>query len=308
MTETIALAQERRFRTTGLAFGLGAYLIWGTMPAFWKLLDFAGAVEILAHRALWGAALCISLMAFSGRLGEIRRVLAQRRWILPLVATTAIISLNWVIFIWAVNQGYVLSASLGYYINPLVNVLLALLFLGERLSRWAMVAVGLAAVGVLNLAFSLGVVPWISLSLAFSFGVYGLIRKVIQTDALTGLTVETLMMTPLALLYLLWLEHAGAGAVIEGGPSALALLMLAGPVTAIPLLLFTAAARRLRYVTVGLLQYLAPTGHFLLAILVYDEPFGIAHMVTFACIWGALAIYSMDAYGAARRRAAQKDL
>lgn len=284
----------------GLAYALAAYLAWGVSPVYFKALARVPPLEILAHRVIWSILLLAGLLAASRRLGPLRRVLADRRQIALLAGTATLLSVNWFIYIWAVNAGRLLEASLGYFVNPLVNVLLGVLFLGERLSvpqRWA---VALASAGVGVLLLRLGTFPWVSLSLALSFGLYGLLRKRAAIGALEGLLVETAWLAPAALVFLLHLGASGNGA-FGSGPSTTALLVAAGAVTGIPLLWFNHGVARLRLSTIGLVQYLAPTTQFLLAVLAYREPFGSAHAAAFGFIWASLAVYSADALARARR-------
>jgi chloramphenicol-sensitive protein RarD len=284
----------------GLAYALAAYLAWGVSPIYFKALARVPPLEILAHRVIWSILLLAGLLAASRRLGPLRRVLADRRQIALLAGTATLLSVNWFIYIWAVNAGRLLEASLGYFVNPLVNVLLGVLFLGERLSvpqRWA---VALASAGVGVLLLRLGTFPWVSLSLALSFGLYGLLRKRAAIGALEGLLVETAWLAPAALVFLLHLGASGNGA-FGSGPSTTALLVAAGAVTGIPLLWFNHGVARLRLSTIGLVQYLAPTTQFLLAVLAYREPFGSAHAAAFGFIWASLAVYSADALARSRR-------
>lgn len=291
---------ERRETAVGLACGAGAFLWWGLAPVYFKAVKQVPSPEILAHRVVWSVLLLFGVIVLMGRGRELRGALSPWREKLPLYAlTTALISANWLLFIWAVNNDHLLDASLGYFINPLVNVLLGVLVLRESLNRRQTFAVGLAAVGVLVLVVSAGVVPWISLALAGSFACYGLVRKRARIDAFIGLFVETAVLAPIAIAGLVHLETGGAGTFGHGaGPTLL--LLAAGPVTSIPLILFTQGVRRLSLSTIGLVQYLAPTGQFLLAVAFYDEPFTAAHVATFACIWTSLAIYSADAFASYR--------
>ncbi len=285
----------------GVAAALGAFTAWGLGPLYFKAVAFVPALEVLAHRALWSVLLLLLVLAALGRL---RRTVAQLALpgVLPrLLVTTLLISSNWLVFIYAVNSARVLEISLGYYINPLVNVLLGLLVLRERLSLPAALAVALAAAGVANLAWQTAGFPWVSLFLAFSFGIYGLVRKLTPVGPLEGLAVETALVAPLALGYLAWLGLADSGHFAAAGLGVSLLLVLAGPVTAVPLVLFAAGAKRLRYATIGFLQYLAPSMHFALAVLVFAEPFDTAQLVTFACIWAALAIFTADSLRRHRR-------
>jgi chloramphenicol-sensitive protein RarD len=280
---------------TGVLAATAAYLTWGLAPVYWKLLQAVPALELLAHRIVWSFVLVIGWLALSRRLGDLAAAWAHPGTRARLLATTGLIGVNWGLFIWAVNSGHILQASLGYYINPLVSVLLGLVVLGERLSRGQGLAVALAAVGVAVLAVSVGSLPWVSLALAGSFGLYGLLRKTVRADAVLGLGFETSLLTPFALALLVTAGLDGRGAFGRVSATTDGLLAFTGVLTAVPLLLFTAGARRLPLNVVGLLQYITPTCHFALAVAVYHEPFSRAHAVTFALIWSALALYTADA-------------
>lgn len=285
-------------RARGLAYALAAYLSWGLLPLYFKALRPVPALEILAHRVLWSLALLAGLLAARGGWAAFRAPF--RRDKLPLLAvTTALISVNWLVYIWAVQVGRVLEASLGYFVNPLVNVLLGVLFLGESLSGRQRAAVALAGVGVLVLVVRAGTFPWISLVLATSFGLYGLLRKRAAVDPVGGLLGETALLAPPALAYLALRAEAGTGA-FGTAPGVTVLLAAAGVITALPLVWFTLGIHRLRLSTMGLLQYVAPSGQFLLAVLLYREPFGPAHAAAFVFIWASLAIYSWDAWARTR--------
>lgn len=297
----------------GIMFGLACYGWWGLVPIYFKAVRQVPAAEVLAHRVIWSVVLLAVLMRLYRRWGAAGVALRQHGSIALLACTTVLIAANWFTFIWAVANDHVLQASLGYYINPLVNVLLGFVVLKERLRRAQLVSVGLAAVGVIYLAVQLGEWPIVALFLAFTFGFYGLLRKIARVDALTGLTIETGFLLIPALAYLVFLGFA-AGA--EGTDSRLvfghhsramdALLMLGGVITAVPLLWFANAARRLRLATIGFLQYIAPSVQFLLAVAVYGERFTTAHLVSFVCIWSALAIYTADAWRVAKRAASAR--
>jgi chloramphenicol-sensitive protein RarD len=278
---------------TGSLFALAAFGFWGLTPVYYKWLQHVPPVEVLAHRVVWSVVFGAAFLTLSRNWPAAAAALRCRRTLLALLATAALVSANWLIYIWAVVNDQVMATSLGYYINPLVNVLLGMLFLGERLSRGRTLAVGLAAAGTLSLAFELGSLPWISLSLAFSFGFYGLIRKRLGLPAMAALFVETLLVAPLALLALAWFGLHGTPA-FGTDLRTTTLLVLAGPVTLLPLLWFAEAARRLPLITVGFFQYLAPTLTFLLATLVYGEAFTMAWAVTFALIWSGLVVFSID--------------
>lgn len=278
----------------GVAYGLAAYLWWGFGPVYFKAVSHVPALEVLAHRVLWSAALLVVLMLALGRRADLGAALRNRRTRLTLMGSMSLVAVNWFVFIWAVNHGHVLQASLGYFVNPLLNVALGTVFLRERLRRPQVVAVALALVGVVWLSVGLGEPPTIALLLAGSFGFYGLLRKTVAADGMTGLTAETVMLLPAALAYLAYLGASGHLVFAHHDRGTDLLLVAAGAVTAFPLLWFANAARRLRYATVGLLQYLAPTGQFLLAVAVYGEAFTQAHLVSFAFIWAGLALYSFD--------------
>ncbi len=259
------------------------------------------ATEVLAHRIAWSLPWLAVLVALRRRWPELRGVLGDPRTRALLLASTLLITVNWGTFLWAVSHDRVLDSSLGYYINPLVSVFLGFVFLGERLRRLQWAAVALAAAGVVLLAARHGL-PWASLALAFSFGTYGLVRKVADVPPMLGLFVEIALLTPLTLGYLIWLGAKGEGAFGAGDPGTSLLLAVAGPVTVFPLLLFSDGIRKLTLATVGFLQYLTPTGHFILAVVVFDEPFDTAHLAAFALIWTALAVYSFDLHRLLRRR------
>jgi chloramphenicol-sensitive protein RarD len=285
-------------RARGLAAAVAAYLCWGLLPIYFKQLQGVPALEILAHRVIWSLLLLAGLLAWRRDPAEF--TLPFRGGKLPLLAaTTVLIGCNWLLYIWAVNAGRILEASLGYYVNPLVNVLLGVLFLGEKLNGRQKAAVGIAALGVLVLVVHAGRLPWISLALALSFGFYGLLRKRAGIPAVGGLFGETALLAPAALAYL-WIRGATGEGAFGSGAGRSALLLAAGPITALPLIGFTYGVHRLRLSTMGVVQYLAPTGQLLLAVALYGEPFGRAHAAAFACIWCSLAIYSWDAFASAR--------
>jgi chloramphenicol-sensitive protein RarD len=293
---------ERSATHTGLLYGIAAYTLWGVMPLYLKLLGHVPAVEVLAHRILWSAALLIVVVVALKR-GAAIRAAASPRVLLYLAASALLISVNWLVYIWAVNNAHVLEASLGYFINPLVNVALGLVVLREPIRRVQGYAVALAALGVAAMALSGAAGLWISVTLALSFGTYGLIRKVVAIDALGGLLVETLILAPFAAGALVW-AHGGDGGAWGREGSTDALLAFAGVVTAVPLLLFASAARRLRYATVGLLQYIGPTLAFLQAVLLFGEPLRPVHFVTFTLIWAGCGLYAWDSVRGSRQAAA----
>ena len=284
----------RNQATLGVLFAVLAFGSWGLNPIYFKAVADILTLEILAHRVVWSVPLLALLVTAARGWPGFWEALADRRTIIGIIASALILSVNWFIFIYAINSGQVLQSSLGYYMNPLLNVLLGMIFLKERLTRWQGLAVLLAAAGVLNLTLHVGVIPWIALSLAGTFGIYGLIRKVIRLASLEGLFTETLLMLIPALGWIFFLSLTGDSHFLVTDWRTDTLLLLAGPVTAVPLIWFASAARRLNYATVGLFQYIAPSCHFLLGVFLYDEPFGIANLITFALIWTALAIFSFD--------------
>ncbi|WP_438043136.1 EamA family transporter RarD [Sorangium sp. So ce128] len=292
---------SRQEAAWGVAYGIAAYSSWGVVPVFWKQLRHVGAVELLAHRTVWSLLSFVALTLATGQGRALGAALRDRRVVAAMAVTGALVSANWVLFIYAVAVGRVLDASLGYFINPLLSVLLGMLFLRERLRPAQWLALGLAASGVVYLAVRAGSIPWIALGLASTFGVYGLLRKVAAVGSLPGSTLETSFIAPLGAAYLAALHVEGAGAAGRTDLRTHLLLAATGIITALPLVWFTNAARRLSLTTVGFLQYLAPSGQFLLAVLVYDEPFTTAQAVSFACIWTGLAVFSVDAVLRARR-------
>ncbi len=291
---------DRRQTVSGVLFALAAFGLWGINPVYFKAVDHIPEVEVLAHRVVWTVALLAALVTVTGGWATIGRALRDRRTLVLLGLSTALISVNWFIYIWAVVAERVLETSLGYFINPLISVLLGVLVLGERLSPLQGVAVALAALGVVNLSLDAAGLPWVALSLAVTFGFYGLIRKTVSIGSAEGLLVETGLMLPLAAVYLL-VVGGTTGFFGSGSPADVLLLLASGLVSATPLLCFTSAARRLRLSTIGMFQYLAPSCQFLLAIFAFGEPFTQAHLVTFLCIWTALGIFTLDTLRRSRR-------
>jgi chloramphenicol-sensitive protein RarD len=289
-------------KNRGFHYAAAAYTLWGFLPIFWKALHSVPALEILAHRMVWSLTFVLVVLTLKRRWTWLKPALHNRRILITFLATGALLSLNWFTYIWAVNAGYIVESSLGYFINPLVNVLLGVIFLGERMRGWQWTAVSLAAVGVLYLTFHYGSLPWIALTLAFSFGFYGLLRKTAPLEALEGLGMETAVMFVPAVSYLIYLELTGRAAFGHGSWTTTFLLLLAGVVTAVPLWLFALGARRVTLVTLGLLQYIAPTLQFLIGVFVYNEPFSRAQMLGFSIIWLALLLYSAESVVTARKR------
>lgn len=281
---------------TGVIYAASAYIVWGIIPVFWKQISHVGADEIVAHRIVWTLAFTLCILQFRGRLSHLRVALRSWRSVLALTASSVLIAINWGVFIWAVGASRIIETSLGYYINPLVSFTLGVLVLKERLTSAQRVAVVLAILGVANQTWALGFLPWVSLVLAGSFGVYGLIRKMVNVESVEGLTVETIILLPLSAGYLIYLYSIDGIQFGQHGALNDFYLLLAGPLTAVPLLLFASGARRIPLFMIGFLQYLAPSISLVLAVFVYGEAFTGAHAVTFALIWSALVLVSWEAF------------
>ncbi|MDI9225114.1 EamA family transporter RarD [Serratia bockelmannii] len=279
----------------GIFFALAAYFMWGIAPAYFKLIQQVSADEILTHRIIWSFFFMLALITLGRNWPKVRAACQNRKRLLLLAVTALLIGGNWLLFIWAVNNHHMLEASLGYFINPLVNVLLGMLFLGERFRRMQWVAVALAFTGVLVQLWQFGSLPIIGLGLAFSFAFYGLLRKKIAIDAQTGMLIETLWLLPVAAAYLFLFADSPTSHLSANPWSLNLLLVAAGIVTTVPLLCFTAAATRLRLSTLGFFQYLGPTLMFLLAVTFYGETIGQDKLVTFGLIWAALILFTLDA-------------
>ena len=282
-------AAARKARA-GLLYGLAAYGLWGIMPIYFKWLQAVPSIDIVAHRIVWSLVALAVLVTFVRAWDQVIAAVRDRRTRAILFLTALLIGTNWLLYVYAINSGHILAGSLGYYLNPLANILLGRFILKERLTRLQWAAVALAAGGIAVLAAGALGTLWISLTLCFSFATYGLLRKVIAVDSLAGLTVETFLLFPVAFA---WLAFGGAEGrpFLGAGGTETALLMAAGIVSTVPLLCFTAAARRLAYSTVGILQFIAPTLQFALAVAIYDEPYTRAHAIAFGCIWTALLLY-----------------
>ena len=294
---------EKDQATQGAVFALGAYTLWGIAPMYFKQLTQVPAYEILTHRVIWSFLLLLALLSMLKLWPRVRAILRQPRYLALLTLSSCIIGLNWLVFIWAVNNNHMLDASLGYYINPLFNIVLAMLFLGERFRPVQWVAVALAASGVVIQLVVFGSLPWVALVLAISFGFYGLIRKKVPVDPVTGLMLETLVLLPLAAIYLFVFADSTTSQMSTNTLNTNLWLISAGIVTTAPLLLFAGAAKRLRLSTLGFFQYIGPSLMFLLAVLIYDEPFTQDKVITFALIWLSLVIYSWDGIKQRRRTA-----
>ncbi len=279
---------------SGVVYASAAFFIWGLSPIYWKVLHNIPALEIIMHRTIWSFVFLLIILVFLGHGNEL--IAAVKKWctFLVLIPTTILLAFNWFIYIWAVNNEHILQASLGYFITPLVNVLLGMIFLRERLRPLQTVSLVLAGIGVIYLAVYYGKFPWIALSLAFAFGFYGLIRKVASVSSFVGLSLEIFFLSGPALAYLIFLDSKDAGALFHISIKMDLFLMGSAFLTAFPLLLFTLGTRRLNLSTVGFLQYIAPSCMFLLGVFLYNEPISRAQTMTFVLIWTALCLYSTD--------------
>ncbi len=278
-------------RRVGLLQGVLAYGLWGIVPAYWKLLVGIDAVELIAHRAVWGLLAFVAIVLGARQWRALRTAMRDVRLVGVMAVSSALLAINWGVFVAATLHGYLLEASLGYFINPLVSIALGTIVLRERLRRLQWLAIVLASVGVALMTWRTGRVPWVSLLLAVTFGLYGLVRKTARVDAIVGSAIETFLLAPVALVYLACI---GGGVMVHTDLATSLLIASCGVITAVPLVLFTSAARRLPLSTVGFLQYLAPTGQFLLAVIAYGEPLAHARLVAFAWIWAGLVLFSID--------------
>jgi len=285
----------------GLSAAAAAFFIWGLMPLYIKALSEVPVWQFTAHRLVWGCLFAIGVLAIGGTLGAVRTALATPRTRWRLVASAMLVTLNWTLYIWAVGAGRVVETSLGYFINPLLNVLIGVLFLSERLNHVQWLAVTIATTGVLYLTWTAGQPPWIALALALSFGLYGLVRKLVAVEALPGFAAETVLIMPVGVAFLVWCQVSGSGVFGHGGIGRDVALMLGGPLTAIPLVLFAFGARRIPYSTIGLLQYIGPSIQLALGVLVFHEPFHGPRAIGFGIIWLALAIYALDGLWRSRK-------
>jgi chloramphenicol-sensitive protein RarD len=284
----------------GIWYGLGAYILWGFFPIYWKLLHEVSALQVIGHRITWSFLLLIAVILLTREWTEFRSAARSPKVIGIYAIAGVLLSINWLIYVWGVNSGFIVETSLGYFINPLVSVLLGVFFLRERLRSMQWVAVGLAAVGVTYLTVTYGRPPWIALSLAFSFGTYGLVKKLAPLGSLYGLTLETALLFPLALIYLAFVESRGVGAFLHQDVLTDILLIGTGAVTSIPLLMFASAARQIPLTMIGVLQYIAPTLQFLIGVFLYHEPFDQSHLIGFSLVWLALMIFWVENYLANR--------
>ncbi|WP_297843173.1 EamA family transporter RarD [uncultured Roseibium sp.] len=296
MSQTVTSTEANTEFRQGLLFGLAAYGMWGFLPAYYKLTDTVPADLVVSHRILWSV-LFVGLFLYSrGRWQEVREVFRQPKVLMGLTASATFIAVNWLTFVWAISNNHVLDISLGYFINPLVSILVGLFVLREKLTTWQGISVGVAAVAVVLQAILAGGLPWVSLVLAFSFAGYGYVRKVTPVKATPGLFVETLVLFPLAAGYMLLSLSWGVDAMVLNDPPVLLALVGTGIVTALPLICFSSAARRLPLFMLGLMQYMAPSMHFLMAIYIWGEPLDPTKLMTFGMIWAALVVFTYDSW------------
>lgn len=277
----------------GYIYALAAYIMWGLLPIYWKAFTEVGAWEILSHRIIWSVVFVAFLVTVTARWNKLKQAIPDTKSKLAILACSILISINWVIYIWAVNNNNIVEASLGYYINPLVNVFLGVFFLKERLSKLQWAAISLAALGVLIMTVSYGQFPWVSITLAVSFGIYGLTKKKVKVDTIVGLSLETFVVLPLALIYLFAFQQGGEALNVLSGWQ-LALLTLSGVATALPLLFFAEGVKRLPLSTISFVQYLSPTISLFIGVWLYNEEFSAIEMASFGLIWSALVLYTIQ--------------
>ena len=287
---------------SGIVSAIGAYALWGVFPIYWKSVQAVPAVEVVCHRMVWSFVFVALLLVGKNQWEWLRRAGKSPATLITFVGTSCLLALNWFTYIWAVNSGHIVDSSLGYFINPLISVLLGMIFLGERLRSWQWVAILVALGGVIFLTLGYGSFPWIALTLAITFGLYGLLRKTAPLGALEGLSLEMTILFLPALAYLVYLELVGVASFGHTGATTSVLLALTGVATALPLIWFTQGARKVTLATVGILQYIAPTLQFLLGVLVYGETFTTTRLVGFGAIWSALLIYSIEGAVEGRRQ------
>jgi chloramphenicol-sensitive protein RarD len=292
--------------TTGIWYAVLAYLFWGFVPIYWKRLDDVPALQLICHRIVWSSLLLLVPVRLAGGWPALRASMGSRRTLAVYSAAAVTLAMNWLVYVWAVNAGFIVQTALGYFINPLVSVLLGVVVLRETLRRGQWIAIALAAFGVLYLTVQAGGPPLVALWLALSFGAYGLLKKTAPLGAIHGLAIESALLFLPALLYLLYADGTGQGAFVRAGAATSLLMTAAGPVTTIPLLLFAAGVTRIPLSVMGMLQYMTPTIQFLIGIYVYDEPFSGAQLVGFSCVWAALAVFALEGLTSRQMVAAER--
>ncbi len=303
MSDSTSDISKSNSSLAGVYFAFGAFGLWAIAPIFFKQIQYINPIEIVVHRAIWSVIVGVAIVLVMGRTSDIIRAFTTPKLLFTLMGSGALITVNWVLFIWAISVGLTLEASLAYYINPLLNVVIGMVLLNERLSRFQLIAVGLAVVGVVLQTISTGSIPWVALILPTTFALYGYVRKTVDVGPVQGFVVETTLMLPVSIGIAIWFAATGQAHFATNTYDTL-MLMACGPVTAIPLMLFASAARRLRYSTIGILQYIAPTGMFFIAIFLFGETVNALKLLGFGFIWFALVIYTFDALRADRREKA----
>lgn len=288
-------------KSTGALLAVGSFVLWGFLPLYWKLLKAIPADEILAHRIVWSCGFLFFILIYQKRLSSIKMIIKNRKSLLLVALCSMTISINWFLYIWAVNSDYMVEASMGYYINPLVVVTLAMIVLKEKLNKWQIASVILAAIGVIIITIQYGQIPWIAITLAVTFALYGLLKKLVNVDSITGLMLETIMVMPIALIYIVFKEFNGTGSLTVVPFSTLLILSLAGVATATPLMMFGEAAKRVPLSMVGFAQYISPTISLFLGVFVYKEAFTKVHFLSFGFIWWGLLVYSFSQIKAIKR-------
>jgi chloramphenicol-sensitive protein RarD len=291
-----AQAEADRAATRGFLFALSAYTLWGVLPLFLKMVDHIPAVEVVAHRILWSVPIAGAVLLALGRTADVKAAFRSPRTLALAALTASLITVNWGIYVWAIAADRAIETALGYYINPLMAIAMAAALLGEKLSRVQIAAVGLAVLAVAVLTVEAGGLPWISLALATSFAIYGFLRKTLPIGPSQGFFLEVLILSIPSLAYVMWLQAHGEGHFVLSNPDNMLLLVLCGPATAVPLMLYGFGAKLLRFSTIGIMQYMAPTMVFLIAVFVFREPLGVWRMIAFALIWTALALYSWSMF------------
>ena len=298
-----AIADQPVSQQRALLYALGTHLIWGALPIYLLLVHEVPPLEFVAWRTLFTLPVCLALLVWQGRTGLVRTTAADWKTLRVLFASATMIAINWFIYVWSIQTEHVYAASLGYYVLPLVMMLLARLFLGERMTRWQTVAVGLATLGVAALAAGALSTLWVTLTLAVTFGIYGLLRKTVSAGPLVGLTIEALILSPLVIGYLVWLGVAGPGLTMGRDAVESTAIVLSGALTAIPLILFATAARALPYTVIGFMQFLSPTFIFIAGLTIFGEELKPAQLVCFVLIWSAISLFSWDLWRGSKRRA-----
>ena len=280
----------------GIWYGVGAYVAWGLLPLYWKGIDAVPAGQLIGHRIVWSFLTLAAVISLLNQWSALRAAISRPGVVRMYGLAAVLITINWFIYVWAVNHGFIVETSLGYFINPLVSVVFGVLVFGEELRQWQWIGVALAGGGVLYLTFAYGALPWIAIVLALSFGSYGAVKKKAPLGSIHGLTIETAILLVPAIVYVLYAERAGEGAFLRQGPAVDALLVSTGVVTTVPLLMFASALQRTPLSTMGVLQYIAPTLQLLLGVLVYREPFSRTQLIGFVIVWAGLIVFGLDGW------------